>query len=678
MKSFSMATFAATTILIAILILGISPLRLSAEIRLGEQETAGLVAAAPGLAEYPAAGALILYQGKRLVVRADGSDELIEHLLVKILQDRGRDFGDQKRNFDSETDSVEILLARTWLPDGSTLPVEAKAINVITLPELTGAAIYADIKQKVISFGGIQPGAVVELITRTISNPDSTDKAGERFYWDMEMFRSSEPVLQKRYELLSPAGAPEPLVALRNGLGEARSEKVSFDGGEYTQYAWEMSDVPMIQRIPYMPPSRSYAPWLLFSNAGTWEDLGRWMAKRFYPSVKTGGAIEARADSLVAGCATRADSVRAIALYVATEVRNIDLALSLTSYEPTPADKVLDNMYGHSLDKAVLLVSMLGAVGIEAWPAYGSGDMEDMLVENVPAAAQFDRALVYVPGHIVDSTLVNPLFGEADSYGLWLSPVAQYNRYGFLNRGQGTRALVVLKSGGTLHKMRQFPPEKSLSLVRAELGLDDDGNVRGTFHVITDGLFDALTRMSLKDDTPRERAQYFSQAANAISEGAVVTAAELTDLRDLTAAAGLEFGYDAPELGVVQGEMMVLHLPAPPFGFSSLPYFPDQENREYDFVADGPFTLVREYKIELPEGWSVAYMPEHESIECGFGRWMIDCTRSDDGILLRRSLTVSASVVKLEGYPEFRQFFQGFTLPRQSLILLERTGGTGI
>ncbi|MBW7997104.1 MAG: DUF3857 domain-containing protein [Candidatus Glassbacteria bacterium] len=659
------------------LLVGLPLNDLNAEVRLDEAEIARIVADAPGLNDYPAAGALILYQGKSLVVLPDGTNELTEHLLVKILQDRGRGFGDQKRNFDSETDSVAILLARTWLPDGGTVPVEDKAINVITPPELTGAAVYADIKQKVISFGGIQPGAVVELVTRTISAPDSADKAGKMLYWDREMFRTFEPILRKRYELLVPADAPEPLVVRRNGLGKAEVQTLDLAGNEFRQYGWELADVPMIQRIPYMPPSQSYSPWLLVSNVDSWENLGRWLAARFFPSVETGGALRQRADSLVAGSASLADSVRAIALYVATEVRNIGLALPLTAYQPTPAGKVLENMYGHGLDKAVLLVSMLRAAGIEAWPAYGSGEMRDMLEEDVPAAAQFDRVMVFVAGYFTDSTFVNPLYGETGRHGLWLHPTAQYNRYGYHSRGQGSRALVLLESGGTLHRLRSFPPEKSLSLVRAELVLADNGDVTGAFHAGTDGLFDIQARLSLKDDTPRERQQYFSQAANAISEGARATGVELSDLRDLTVPASLDFEYSAPGLGVVQGEMMILRLPAPPFGFTGLPYFPDLETREYEFVGDGPFTLVREYTITLPEGWKVAYMPEHEALDCQYGRWLVDCTRSGRSLNLRRSLTVSARTVGTDGYPEFRQFFQGFTLPRQTLILLERGSTPG-
>ncbi|HLA40734.1 MAG TPA: DUF3857 domain-containing protein, partial [Candidatus Glassbacteria bacterium] len=152
---------------ILLLCLPLCLVQLQSAAALDDQQAAEIVKQAPGAEKFPEAGALILYQEKVLRVNLDHSRELKDHLLVKILKDRGRSYGDQKRTYDERTDSVEVVLARTWLPDGSSVPVEPKAINVITPPELVGAAIYADIKQKIISFGSIGPGAVVEICTRT-------------------------------------------------------------------------------------------------------------------------------------------------------------------------------------------------------------------------------------------------------------------------------------------------------------------------------------------------------------------------------------------------------------------------------------------------------------------------------------------------------------------------------
>ncbi|HLA41760.1 MAG TPA: hypothetical protein VJ417_17280, partial [Candidatus Glassbacteria bacterium] len=505
--------------------------------------------------------------------------------------------------------------------------------------------------------------------TRTLSQPDSTAPAGLYPYWDAEVFRSDEPVLFKRYRLEVPESFPEPQIVTGNGLETVRKE---LDVG-LKAWAWEVHDMPMIQDISYMPPEMTFSPFLVFSNVSSWELAGRWLAEQFYPAAEPDEAVSRKAAELLKDCLSRADSVRSLALFVTIEVRNIGLPLGVAGYEPTAAGKVLQNMYGHELDKAVLLNSLLAAAGIESYPAFGSASQVDLLQLDVPSLAQFGRVAVFIPGHLVDSTLTNPLFGQADAYGLWLFPTAQYNRYGYFSRGQGTRSLVVLPSGGTICRTGRFPPEKSLSLTRARLVLADNGDLSGGFETVTDGLFDFSVRASYKDLTPRELQQRFQQAANAIGEGTRLRAQKISDLDDLAEAAGASIEFDAPELGVVQGDMMIVRLPAAPFSFAHLPYYPELETREYDFVASGPFTLASELEIELPQGWKVAYMPATEKRESPFGRWLISCGQNAGRLSYSRRLSVSATVVSLRDYPEFKAFCEEYTLPRYSILLLERT-----
>lgn len=634
---------------------------------LGGEQVRGLIAGAPGEAEYPEAGAIILYDHSRLTIRPDHGRSLEQHLLVKILKDRGRRFGDQKRMFDATRDSVSILVARTWLADGGSVPVEDKAINVITPPELVGAAIYADVKQKVISFPSIAPGVVVELVVRTDSRPD-TAASKLRPYWDLRVFQEDEPVLARVYELVTPPEFPEPGVYTANGL---TGMTVSVGDGARIR-RWEMRDIPMINRIPDMPPVQVYAPWLLFSNVETWEDLGRWLAGKFYPAAEPDEAVRARAAELTRGAADAADSVRAIYLFVAKNVRNIPLPLGLAGWSPHPAPRVLENMYGEQLDKAVLLSSLLSAAGFENYPALTGGDQIDVSVAGVPAAIQFGRVAVYVPGVFHDTVFANPLYDGAARNGLWLVPSARYNRYGYFNSGQGSRALVILPSGGTLFHAGEFPPEKSLSLSMGRLELSSEGDVIGEFETLADGLFDAQARSMLMDLTPVELEKTFLQAANAIAEGARLTGKSLSDLRDPCLPARASLSFEAPELGVVQGDMMIVRLPGPPFSFAAMPYFPQLREREYDFVAQGPFVLSSEIKVQLPEGWKVAFSPQTSLEEGPFGNWITGCLVRDSELVVTRRLTVSARRVELAGYEEFRRLLEKYSLPEHRLILLER------
>ncbi|MEA2062319.1 MAG: DUF3857 domain-containing protein, partial [Gemmatimonadota bacterium] len=555
---------------------------------LSEEEVRDLVAGSPGKNEYPQAGALILYRHGKLRIEEDHSKVFESHLLVKILEDRARGFGDQKRTYDQSTDSVEVVVARTWLPDLTTVPVEPKAINVITPPHLVGATIYADIKQKVISFSSIAPGVVVEIKMRTISRPDSADQAqGIYPYWDYEAFRASEPILRAGYTLDLPADAPDPVFSTGGGLeSPVREEK----NGRKT-ITWQRRDVPMIHSIPYMPPRVSFAPHFRFSNITGWEALGKYLAGRFYPAAAPDEAVSEKAAELTSGCRTGADSVRAICLFVSVQVRNIDLSMGLRGYKPHPAGQVLQNMYGDQLDKTALLSSMLTAAGFENYPALTSARQMDVFDPSVPSTHQFSRMMVYVPGSFTDSTFTNSLYNETERNGLWLHPTAQYSRYGFFNWGQGNRALVILPGGGRLSNTQDFPPEKSLSLSTASLKLEATGDVEGYFETVTDGMFDRQERNSLMDLTPVELDQYFQRAANAVGEGTVKKSYTVSELRDLTAASRARLEFSAPELGIVQGDMMIVRIPQPPFGFSGMPYYPRLKEREFDFSASGPFVL---------------------------------------------------------------------------------------
>jgi len=637
---------------------------------LSPEEVQRLVSSAPGAAEYPEAGAIVLYDHKRLTVKPDGSQSLDEHILVKILKDRARGFGDQKRLYDEKTDSLSILTARTWLPDGSSVPVEDKAINVITPPELVGAAIYADIKQKVVSFPSIGPDVVVELHVRTDSRPD-TLVAGVCPYGDLEVFRGEEPVLDKSYELALPESFPEPLVRTDNGLAPG---EVSREGGARL-YRWQAENVPMITRIPDMPPVLAYAPSLIFSNVESWESLGRWLAAQFYPAAAPDEPIRAKAAELTRGCATPADSIRAISLFVQKNVRNIPLSLGLAGWKPHAASKVLENMYGEQLDKTVLLSSLLTAAGFENWPALTGGDQIDVSSAQVPSTQQFSRLAVYVQRTVEDSVFCNPLYSEAERRGMWLVPMARYNRYGYFNSGQDARAVVVLPSGGTLFRTTAFPPEKSLALNTASLKLDSQGNVSGRFETLCDGLFDAQARAALMDLTPVDLEKNFQQAANSINEGASLEAWRLSDLKDLCLPAGASLDFNAPELGVLQGDMLILRLPRSPFDFAGLPYFPQLREREYDFVASGPFVLSSEVTLELPAGWRVAYSPQTDLSQSRFGNAVTGCRVEAGKLVLTRRLTVTARRVSVADYADFRSFLEQYSLPEKSLLLFERSAG---
>ncbi len=73
-----------------------------------------LVKDSPKFSDYPEAGAAILMQQIVHEINSDGSAITDEHIVIKIMRDRGKEkFGDLKRDYNVKTDSLVILIAQS-------------------------------------------------------------------------------------------------------------------------------------------------------------------------------------------------------------------------------------------------------------------------------------------------------------------------------------------------------------------------------------------------------------------------------------------------------------------------------------------------------------------------------------------------------------------------------------
>ncbi|MCX6830835.1 MAG: DUF3857 domain-containing protein, partial [candidate division Zixibacteria bacterium] len=157
-----------------------------------DDDVAAIVKNAPTEEKFPQAAGIVLLSQRITKVNPDHSAVTDEHLVVKILQDRGKDqYGHVKRRYNKDSDSMVVIKAVTYLKDGSVLPVEATAINDLTPGDRANAAIYSNIMQKVMSFPGMAPGVCMELKLRTYSK--APDKPEEYFVWGSDLFQGSDP-----------------------------------------------------------------------------------------------------------------------------------------------------------------------------------------------------------------------------------------------------------------------------------------------------------------------------------------------------------------------------------------------------------------------------------------------------------------------------------------------------
>jgi hypothetical protein len=319
----------------------------------------------------------------------------------------------------------------------------------------------------------------------------------------------------------------------------------------------------------------------------------------------------------------------------------------------------LQNKYGDWRDKSVLLVSLLKAAGIQGHPAFVNHDAAELAEAN-PSLRQFDALYVCVPGEVGDT--------------LWLNPFADHCYLGWFPYGQGSKALVVTEERSAVAWIPDTGPDRNLAVNSFEIYLKPNGDVEGSVACDLSGYFDNMTRSTLKDETPKKVEQFFQSSANALGEGSLSVEHKTSDLSDLLLPVRVAQRFTTPELGILEGDMMVFHVPDVPYEFASAPIELGDAMRLYDFELNSMLQVRTTGLIHLPAGFAAVFVPEQMTVENEYGRWSTQYMLSEGGDLVHYVIEArfDDKVIDPDEYAAFKQAFDSFSSPKNSLILLER------
>ena len=615
-----------------------------------------LIEQAPPATQYPDASAMTLKHEQITRVNPDFSSVTDEHLVIKIINDLGkRRYGDQKRKYNVESDTIEVVMARTFDQENNIYTVEEKAINDITPSSLSGASMYSNIMQKVISFPALGKGVTIDLVLRTKSGaPDKDEKV---FFWDTDLFQKEDPILSKKRQLILPLDVDIDYTFQNEGV----SYTVDTLDNEVI-HTWETDFASQIIPEPNMPPMNRIAPRLIYTSAESWNEVGAWFAEKFFKHIDNSPEMIDLVGELREQSENRADLIEEIGTYVIKNVREVNLRLGLGGYEPHDASEVLDNKYGDWRDKTVLMIAMLKEAGIEAYPVFVN-QSDPVTAVDMPALCQYNALFVYVPG-------------ERGNDAVWINPFADYCRFGYFPNGQSVKSLLVRESGAELIEAYDPPHEVNLANIDATYDLDQNGDLRSSFTLSLDGYMDYRARVQLKNKKPVELEQYFQRIANNIGFGSRTERYSHSDPENLQNPMELSIDVVSPEIGVIQDEMMIFELFGLPFNFI-YSVAPSLEMRFYDFMAVTDFTISVNATIDLPDGYRLAFVPDDFEMENEYVRLLFDFEQdSRNGVLNYTSTTVlKQKRIPADDYFEFKEMFDERFKRKNRIILLERISG---
>jgi hypothetical protein len=617
----------------------------------------GFIANAPSETDYPDAAAVFVRLDDTVEYAADGSMHAWWNSLAKVLTLMGRERY-SNRTFLYNSDESVLTLARgvTVRESGRVVEVERDAVNDVTPAFLQGATMYANVLEKVVSFPVAGPGATMELRMEETRRPMKDGSFG-----GVETLGMDDPVMDATFTLRYPADHPVPkTVAVSGAIGDITIEKSSKAG----EIVFSIEDIPGIVPEEQMPPAAELYPRVVYTSYDSWDQAAAFLAGEFFPHVQTEGPVAERAAQTTAGMTADEDRVRALFLDVATGVRSVYLDLGTGGYEPNDASAVLSNRYGDTRDKTVLLVSMLRAAGIEAWPA---------AVAARPVPAGLAAALDGVPTlSLMDHLLVAVRDGAGYRF---LDPIVDDAPYGYLRWGRGNTALLVRDDGtGERVSVPAFEPKENVAHRFLTVTMNPDGSAAVEAKCSLTGYFDRKTRMALKDALPTDVQKAFDTAANAVSAGAKDVSHTMTDLADLAVPVTVSQEIDAPDFAVPQGDMMVVRVPPFPYDFAATGIAPTLSERKFPFEYPCEVDNRLEVTIRVPQGYDVARIPETVSVSTPVAEFDLACRWNADQrtIVWQLDTVVRSRRIEVPDYAAFKAGHDAVTAPKNRLVLLKK------
>ncbi len=315
-------------------------------------------------------------------VQPDGSLRTTEKLRVKI--EAAEDFAawtPYPVAYD-QNGRIERLAARTISPDGGVLEAGKKSQD--TAEVSSAGVLHSGLKVRTIELPAGPVGSTIEIESAVVEQPYFPGSA-----IDLSPGRDRTTVLTVevrgagpsfRYHVSGPTVglSIEPLAGGMRIIGRDLPAHRSLDSapsvpGPILRFAW--------------------------GGATDWQGVAIWWSQLLSAVPRGAPEVRAEAERIVRALpaqATKREKIAALARYAQRDVRYVAIEVGVGGYRPHPPTEAIGKKYGDCKDKAVLLVDLLAAVGIEAYPVLIRLDRSGRIDRDFPSPFDFNHAIVAI------------------------------------------------------------------------------------------------------------------------------------------------------------------------------------------------------------------------------------------------------------------------------------------
>jgi tetratricopeptide (TPR) repeat protein len=585
-------------------------------------------------------GALILLKDYLVTINEKGENKTVIRVLGKIYsQEALSDYSTIPIGYNSFYEEPTLDYARVIQKDGTITEVPKDAVQIKTTPESQGLH-YTDSRYISFALSGLVTGDAFDYkITFNQKAPIIEGAWFDNHRFGALLLNLSppyvpriDPVITSRYTLIVPKGTK-----FQYHLYNGAIKPLIENNGNQDKYQWVFSDLRSVKIEEDMPDPILMNPVLIIGSLNSWSQVDQWAAGKILSKVETPPEVVSKAKELTSGKVSADQKIKAIAEFIQTNIRYVYADLERGGFTPHSVKEILNSKYGDCKDKSILLISLMKAIGLEAYPALIEPYPYPELTE-IPSA-WFSHMITYVP-----------LNGKE----LWLDMTSEVTPYPELSASDQNRtAFVINGNGGKLIKTPASNIRDNLSNFQMTSAFKDR-SVSISMKIDCIGLYSDMLKSIFKQVDANARTEAFKRLVTNYFENANIENVRISDLNSPETPFSVELIYHLDtiwkkEQGIFSwGSHSLLPLSIiSDVNVQSLP-----EKRINDIVSPVPYMINGTEKYLPPQkNYLPVSIPANDSIKNDFFEFKQVFKKDGEAIIANWSYKNKGINIPVEKYP---------------------------
>jgi len=554
---------------------------------------------------------------------------------------------DLYENVPAEGDETELLFARVHRKDGTVVMPE----------EQSGGG-----RRPYIRWPELKAGDVVEVAVRSWTAQPVGRRGDAPFYFiDYVGSTDTHPILYNEVVVDSPKDSPLAIDVL-NGKPD-RVVDASKEGRAVTRYIWD--NPPSVPDEPLAPHLSETLPVVVGSTFAGWGAFRDWYRSAVKGFTEPDDQVRRLAAELTKGKKTREEKLKALFEFVADDIRYVNF-VSGEWWLPNRPQELLARRQGDCDDKAMLLITLLKSIGIDATEVliqtrYTA--QPSLLRSEKVAIPVFDHGIAYLPG-------------QKGEPGIWLDATSPESRLGPVPSMDARTVALFVDDGPPkiIETPASSPDEHGVDAEwTLTLSPSGAGEMRAKERHTGDAAFEL--RMNLKQEDAR--AQWVEQYLASGWFPAIEIKGNIDFQPDLPKGAAV-LGYGAHSDGFARREGNELAVPIAEASTLTSQLAP-LVKRTLPVVLPprlAPGHETRTITIVAPPGYAFADLPPGGEVAGGeFGKAQLEFkTAGKDKVIVKRSVVFDMSTIPVAKYPQWRAWLQRVDGLMHRMVRLVPTG----